>query len=175
MNQLTRHHLALTVLPASEDSLIVQDLSQYRGWPEFPRLTIYPPNQSDGFAVPFAPNTYNVYHCNQLGGKLGDGVYKLNYSVAPHDQVHICYWFLRTYDLEARLGRWMNRIDWRIEPVDSKHYTTLTRISGLLQAAERVVQDDPDKAVYYYQQASHFISKHHHHDHHRTPWITEID
>ncbi|PRY38439.1 hypothetical protein CLV58_109166 [Spirosoma oryzae] len=136
---MTRHHLELLSLPATDETILLQDLSVYNGYPEYPRLVLTVPGRNS-CSVPIKPGETTVIRPLNPGELLPDGIYTADYSVTPHDQIQLCYPFLRTYQLECRLNRWIQTIDWLQEPVTSRNYQTLQKVTALLLAATSSVQ-----------------------------------
>lgn len=158
MNQLTRHQLGLQALPSEGNYLLLQDVSVYHGWPEYPRLRITKPGFKQSISLEFSPSSTNVFHCDQLGGSLPDGVYSAHYAVTPHDKLFLCYNFLRTNNLDCQIESWIQGIDWVSEPANSSNFQTLARLTALrLRAYASIHDDDTKQAQAYYQELKSYL------------------
>jgi len=155
---MLRHQLSISHIPDTPDRLFIQDTSIYNNFAEYPRLALHRPGSSSPINLPFRIGELNVYTKPQLKNYIPDGVYQATYSVAPHDEVFVCYTFLKTASFRCDMHKWMNSIDWINEPVDSLVYQKLTKINGLLLGAEAIVKQDAKKATEYFKQASLLLS-----------------
>lgn len=147
MKKLTRHELSIHVATIIDPySLVILDTSVYReDGPESPILKITKPTTTDSISIPFNFGAQNVITSYDFGGNtrtiLQDGIYKLEYSVAPNCYVYYCLDYFRTDNLECKLIKWISTIDWKSEMPCSINYKKLFQIQALLTGAKINAQE----------------------------------
>lgn len=141
MQTRIKHDLSFSVVPLLDPFvLVVQDTSVYRADPPtYPVLAITFPN-GDKREVTFHPGESNVINYQTFGWKaqtiFPDGIYQLEYSVAPNDKVKVCEYYLKADQAQCDLIQWVSKIHWEGLDGCSIPHKTLNQLHALLWGAQ---------------------------------------
>lgn len=164
-NVLKKHILSLEV-PATNNMKVfrVQDTSQYSSLLDIDcsRLTITSPGFSQPRVIDVMPGFNLVLNactlglqqvgCSENSYPLPDGIYIINYSVAPNDKVYVEYNHLRTTQMENLLFKQIAKLELSAcEPsADIKvQLKELRMIKDFIDAAKVKVEyaNEPEKGM----------------------------
>lgn len=137
------HKLRIIVEDASDnlDVLILSDLSSYDpdNTIDVPLMQVKSPSCSEYVLVPFAPRTFKSAYDDEMLGLtnadiLPDGLYRINYALAPHGDVNVTINHFRTESLRNSILSKMN-----IEFIDPTEWTE-SKYSKVLMSAYMYMQ-----------------------------------
>lgn len=143
-----------------EEIMLFYDLSSYMENPSVPVLEVKFPNFSEWNKSPIIPSQLNTITTSFLGwtkerGIFPDGVYEIKYSVAPHDKVYKCSYYLRTVSYNCNIKNILEKTS--IE--DKNKINNLYEIDKWVMVAKNIVESNPTQAAYLFQYANKLLSK----------------
>lgn len=170
---IRKHLLDFEILDTGNPfTLVFLDSSQYYTSPERPLLEITLPGHNKYFLVNVVPEKINTFNSNTIGltellssfdlVTLPDGVWRFKFKVCPYDKVYIQKYHLRTVELESRLAKIYEVLDFSDCDVerDTKLNNSLIDIHLAIESGKvNASIGNVSKASDLYQMASELVNK----------------
>jgi len=160
---MAKHNLDFKIVDElinDEEILLFYDLSEYMEKPSVPVLEIKFPSFSDWYRTPIIPSQLNTITTSALKwtdtrGVFPDGVYETRYSVAPHDKVFKCQYYLRTVSYNCNIKSLLEKTS--IE--DKNKISLIYEIDKWVMVAKNIVEASPVQANELFKYAISLLNK----------------